>query len=81
MELVESYGQNKNFIKKIAKNGHFPCILVRLAECAAHGPNVLKNEKYFFPSFIIPIHRSPWLAFIHRQKMKFLGHPSAHTLL
>ena len=55
MELVESYGQNKKFIKIMAKNSHFPCFLVRLAECVAHGPNVLKNQKYFFPGSIIPI--------------------------
>ena len=76
MELVESYGQNKHFIKIMAKNGHFPCILVRLAECAAHGQNVLKNQKYFVPGFIIPLHRSPWLAFKHRLKIKFLEHPT-----
>ena len=56
IELVKSYGQNKNVSQKMVKNGHFLCILVRLAKCAAHGPNVLNNQKYFFPSFIIPIH-------------------------
>jgi hypothetical protein len=33
-------------------NGHFSCILVELAECAAHGLNVIMTQKDFSPSFI-----------------------------
>ena len=61
-------------------NGRFSCILVKLVECAAHGPNVLMTQKDFFPSFILPIHRTPWLAFKYKLIINCLEHPSAEWL-
>ena len=57
-------------------NGHFSCILVELAECAAHGPNVLPTQKDFFPSFILPIYRTPWIAIKYKLKIKIVEHPT-----
>jgi hypothetical protein len=53
-------------------NGHFSCILVELAKCAAHGPNVLLTQTDFFPSFILHIHSTPWFAFTHATNQFFV---------
>ena len=55
----------------------FPLYLYKRA---AHGPNELDSQKYFFSGSIIPIPSTSRLALEYKPKIKILEHPSVNDI-